>query len=107
MTVPGALSTTPEGSLAKDDFELHGTQTGRFKTDVENPSAAPKEVARHEIIGNTHRTVVKDHGTFGDIVIACSCGAVWSHPMGTTDEKVQSVFQSHVAYAQRMATRPD
>jgi hypothetical protein len=37
----------------------------------------------------------------------CSCGAHWSHPRIRSREAMDSIFNSHVAYANRMATRVD
>ena len=37
----------------------------------------------------------------------CSCGAKWSQPRNRTEEFMAGLYQSHVAYAERMATRVD
>jgi len=42
-----------------------------------------------------------------DVFVACSCGAAWSHPWGTGRETMKSVYESHVAYTKKMATRVD
>lgn len=37
----------------------------------------------------------------------CSCGAHWTQDRRRTEEYMAGLFQSHVAYAKRMATRVD
>lgn len=41
----------------------------------------------------------------GDIEINCSCGALWTHPEGTTDEKMESIRLSHISYFDRPAMK--
>lgn len=41
------------------------------------------------------------------IVSKCTCGAQWSHSPSATPELMDSIFQSHVAYFKRTATRVD
>lgn len=39
--------------------------------------------------------------------VACSCGADWVHSPDVLQDEVDSIFQSHIAYAKRTAMRPD
>lgn len=41
------------------------------------------------------------------VVSLCTCGARWSHSPSATPEIMDSIFQSHVAYFKRTATRVD
>jgi hypothetical protein len=61
--------------------------------------------------GVTHDLISHERREKGDWLTKCSCGAVWSqgdkgHPL-VTQEHLDSIFKSHVAYAKRMATRVD
>lgn len=42
-----------------------------------------------------------------DVKCTCKCGAHWSQPESSTDEHLESIFQSHLAYARRAETRVD
>lgn len=48
-------------------------------------------------IDDNHVPLVWSQDDFGYKVI-CSCGAMWTHPKNTTPEKIQSIYESHVAY---------
>src|SRR5690349_15195939 len=37
----------------------------------------------------------------------CTCGAVWKQPASRSEEFMHDLFESHKAYARRMATRVD
>jgi len=37
----------------------------------------------------------------------CSCGAHWTQPRSRTEEFMAGLFQSHIAYAKRQATKVD
>lgn len=58
-----------------------------------------------------HRLLHHRQRESGDWETACSCGAVWSQPdKGSSNATVHhlgSIFDSHVAYAKRQATKVD
>lgn len=54
-----------------------------------NPIHEKKHEATYEIRENN------------EIVCAYLCGAKWSHPAGTKQEKLRSIFESHLAYFKR------
>lgn len=64
----------------------------------------PKECHPREL---PHRVVKRDNEYKNGILITCSCGAEWSHPAEATEEKIASIFESHIAYSKRMAMKVD
>lgn len=63
-------------------------------------------------IGNTsapteHNIVQTIKMANGDWRTECTCGAHWTQPGSRSPEFLQGLFESHVAYAKRIATRTD
>lgn len=38
--------------------------------------------------------------------VECSCGASWTHKKDETEEKIESIFQSHLRYFNRPKMEP-
>lgn len=51
-------------------------------------------------------TKIRDVETEG-VLAECSCGAKWVHSVDVTEEQKLSIFNSHLGYAKRAATRID
>ncbi len=43
----------------------------------------------------------------GTVESQCQCGERWTHPRSRSTEVMDSIFQSHLSYAKRLATRVD
>lgn len=41
------------------------------------------------------------------VAASCSCKAHWTFKEGITEEEVEAINKAHIAYAKRIATKPD
>lgn len=54
-----------------------------------------------EPVFDPNHTLRRHARTNGDWEINCSCGAMWTHKSNETQEKMQSIYESHLKYANR------
>lgn len=50
-------------------------------------------------------TVVYIRRPSGEWQVDCSCGALWTHKADETEERMSSIYQSHLAYFNRPPTQ--